>query len=269
MKTPAEYWVAVGTILPVLALALVVEARSLASTWTSKTPRVLRAIQAFLWVSPLIAATVSEDEILRALRGVTVSSWVSWLCDATIVFSFSVLVLSPAIDLLSRGYAEFVAPVFTVSPVRWMKFHRLKRSIEHAHRLSRRGRKEFEGGRSHSYSMLTDIEMMIDKAEAEGVPTEQVEQHRGQLEQQRAWTDQQYAEFDTRWDAAEARQAEASELYRQGVENLRIQKGELRHLRTELLIRDGLGGPVGQQHSTTAASGQLGESAQDDDDTSS
>jgi hypothetical protein len=116
--------------------------------------------------------------------------------------------------------------------------------------------------------MLTDIETMIDKAEAKGVPAEEVEQQREQLEQQRAWADQQYAEFDTRWDAAEARQVEASELYRKGVENFRSQQNELRRLRTEILIRDGLGEPVGQQDSTTAASGQPGEPAPDDHEAS-
>jgi hypothetical protein len=109
---------------------------------------------------------------------------------------------------------------------------------------------------------LTNIETMINSAEAEGVPAEQIEQQRGQLEQQRAWTDEQYAQMDSRWDAAEAEQAGALNFYRRGVETLRSQRAEVRRLRTELLIRDGLGGPL-------AASDQPAESARDDDDTSS
>jgi hypothetical protein len=153
VKPPAEYWVTVGTILPVLALALVVEARSLASRWTSQTPRVLRAVQTLLWVSPLIAATVSEAMVLRALRGETVSSWVWRLCDVTIVTSFSVLVLSPAIDLAVRGYAEFPARVFAARPVELMKILRLGRSMERGQRANRRARKKLEGDRTRPFDV--------------------------------------------------------------------------------------------------------------------
>lgn len=268
MKPPAEYWVTVGTIFPVLALALVVEARSLAARWTSHTPRVLRAVQTLLWVSPLIAATVSEAGILRALRGETVSSWVSRLCDVTVLSSFAVLVLSPAIDLAVRGYAEFLARVLAARPVQLIKILRLGRSMEREQRASRRWRKKLEADRPLVLSMLDDIDAMIDNNEAEGTPAEQVQQMRARLADRRTWTAQQFAEQDAKWDAVEAHQAQAREAYRQGHEGMRTQLADLRRLWTYLLIRDGLAGQGGLQHPTTTNASHPGESALNDGDAS-
>ena len=267
MKPPAEYWVTVGTSLPVLALALVIEARSLASRWSSQTPRALRAVQALLWVLPLISATFSEAGILRALRGESVSSWVWRLCDVTILTSFAVLVLSPAIDLAVRGYAEFPARVFAARPAQLMKIRRLGRSLERVQRAGRRARKKLEAERPLLLEMLDDIDAKIDKAEADGVPAEEVHGMRDRLVDQRAWTGQQFAQQDAKWDAVEAEGAQARVVYRQGLENMRSQLTVLRSLWTDLLIRDGLGGQDGYQHLTTAPdASQPGESARDEGD---
>jgi hypothetical protein len=51
---PPEYWLAVATTAPVLALALVLEARAIVRQWTSSTPRWYRTVQSVLWVIPFL-----------------------------------------------------------------------------------------------------------------------------------------------------------------------------------------------------------------------
>ena len=267
MKPPAEYWVTVGTTLPILALALVVEARSLVSTWTLRTPRALRAVQTLLWLLPLVAATVSEVEVLRMLRVPTGSSWAWRLCDGTIIFSFSVLVISPAIDLAVRGYAEFIARIIAARPFQLTKIRRAGRSMEKEQRAGRRERQKLERERPPLIAMLDGIEAKIDKAEADGVPAKKVHQMRDQLADQRASIGQQFAAADARWDDVEAQGAQVRAAYAEGRETVRARLAELRGLWTDVLIQGGVGGQPGlQQQTTTPGAGQGGESGRNDGD---
>ena len=268
MKLPAEYWITIGTILPVLALALVVEARSFASSWTpdsSRLVRVLRVVQTILWVSPLIAATFSEAEALSALRGATVEPWAWRLCYATVLASFAVLVVSPAIDLAVRAWPGPLSRIVASHPILRVKSFRIGRSIEHGRRDRSRARTELDSKRALALSMLEGIEKQLDDAEATGMPREEVHHYRTQLKSQRSWTRRQFAEQDTKWDAVEARAGEVGELYVQIRESLERQLAVQQSEVTELLIRGGLG-PGGAQNPTATPPQKPGECPRSTDD---
>lgn len=252
---PSEYWATVGTILPVLALALVVEARSYASGWSLAIPRlgrVVRIVQTLLWILPLIAATFSEAEVLRALRGAAVALWVSPLCEATVLMSFMVLVFSPAVDLTVKAYPEPLARVLAGHPFTRTKVSRLRRSTERARQDVSHARLEAGDQGKHLLLMLDRIEEDLNARQSRGMPEEAVQRYRTQLADQRAWTQEQLEGQDKRWAAVEARATEISYQYSQYFDTLRRSFDIERRLLAELLTQEGLSGGV--RHSPSAGS---------------
>jgi hypothetical protein len=77
----ANYWATVAQVLPVLALALVVEARAIHQRWTPATPKWLRFTQALIWAVTLVVLALGESAALRALRGVPVWPWWALLME--------------------------------------------------------------------------------------------------------------------------------------------------------------------------------------------
>src|SRR5258708_14404031 len=49
-----QYWPTAAVVMPVLALAIVVEARATIQHWTKSTPRRVRTGQGILWTIPLL-----------------------------------------------------------------------------------------------------------------------------------------------------------------------------------------------------------------------
>jgi hypothetical protein len=115
---PPEYWLAVATTVPILALALVLEAREIVRRWTSSTPRLWRTVLSVLWAVPLLGFVVTEYYALKALRGEVAPSWLPPLGELAITSAMLILVLVPAIDFfLVRAQAELLARVLTVKPI--------------------------------------------------------------------------------------------------------------------------------------------------------
>jgi hypothetical protein len=79
----------------------------------SETPKWLRFTQSLIWVVPLVLLAIGESAALRALRGVQVWPWWTLLMEITISAAISVLFLAPALELLTKGYAEAAARIMT------------------------------------------------------------------------------------------------------------------------------------------------------------
>jgi hypothetical protein len=109
----SNYWATVAQVLPVLALAVVVEARAIHQRWTPDTPKWLRFTQALIWAATLLILAFGESAALRALRGVPVWPWWTLLLEYAISAAISLLVLAPALELLTKGYAEAIARMMT------------------------------------------------------------------------------------------------------------------------------------------------------------
>lgn len=110
------YWSAVATTLPLVALALVVEARALHATWLDM-PRWLRVATSLFWGGTLMTLALGESAALNALRGDDVSSKWPTAINYAVSFSMSALVVGPALLLLAKGNAELLVRVLTVHPL--------------------------------------------------------------------------------------------------------------------------------------------------------
>jgi hypothetical protein len=117
VSPPPEYWLAVVTIVPIVALAVVVEARALAAGWTSAVPRAYRRVQSWLWVALALAFVLIEAEALPALRGLAAPTWVPTFSEVTIQAALSYVLISSAVDLIIRAHAEVVAKALTWHPI--------------------------------------------------------------------------------------------------------------------------------------------------------
>lgn len=142
-----EFWPTVATVIPVLALAIVVEARAIVAHWgergdikRAKAIRILQSILCVLWITPLILSIYLESTSFEALEDEKVSHTAVALVGPTVGFSLAVLVLAPAIELLIRTYARaFARLLLTFTRARaWWKWQRNVWSARKILRIARR-----------------------------------------------------------------------------------------------------------------------------------
>lgn len=140
MSVRIEFWSAVATVVPVLSLALVIEARAISSEWTRRVPVWYRAPQAVVWAVLLIGASFAEYFSFKALAGESTPSWAPGLCQNVIYWLISTLLLSVVIHLLVSGPAELWALVFTMHPVSGAKqYWQMRRSLTKSRKTEARG----------------------------------------------------------------------------------------------------------------------------------
>lgn len=113
------FWATVATVIPVLALAVVLEFRAYGARWYDK-PRWERALQATLLSGFFIAATVVENGAMAALVSDDPSeshpAWLSQLALGTVSYGIGLLILVPAIELLARLATPMLVAVRTAHP---------------------------------------------------------------------------------------------------------------------------------------------------------
>ncbi|MEU4714251.1 hypothetical protein AB0F73_11445 [Micromonospora purpureochromogenes] len=104
-----DFWTTAAQTMPVLALAIVVEARSIMSTWVPGERRASKRFQGLIWGTPLIIYAFAIPRCFDALAGKSVpASWttiISW----GITLGVASLILNPAIEVLLRSNARAVA----------------------------------------------------------------------------------------------------------------------------------------------------------------
>ena len=123
----SDFWSTSAQTMPVLALAIVVEARAVMSKWQSKENRLLHGVLGFGWAIPLILYGLSIPQCLLALSGRKV--WDGWVqvIAYSVEAGVAVLILAPASQLLVRANsrpAAYAASVVSVG--KWVGMRRLQ-----------------------------------------------------------------------------------------------------------------------------------------------
>jgi hypothetical protein len=161
----SQFWPTVALAMPVLALAIVVEARATISRWSDFPPRWLRAWQSLLWVAPLILFAYLEPVAFGTLEGSKAPHIAIALVIPTISLSISALILAPAVELLMRSNARVVirtTAFLATGKMRW----RERSSLRMARRLARRVKIQ----RADALENLAKIRLMEAQVESWGHP---------------------------------------------------------------------------------------------------
>jgi hypothetical protein len=94
--------------MPVLALAIVVEARAIMRNWVPGHNRAGKRVQGFLWGASLLVYAFAESACFRALAGEHVWSGWAMVIQQGINLGMGTLVVAPAIEFLVRSNARAV-----------------------------------------------------------------------------------------------------------------------------------------------------------------
>jgi len=114
MIVKVEYWSAVTTVVPVLSLALIIEARAQFNKWDQEIPAWYRTLLSLFWVGLLVSAAAAENTAFTALSGEPPPTWGPTLCSSVIASLFAALVISPAAEFLVRGPSDTWAILLTL-----------------------------------------------------------------------------------------------------------------------------------------------------------
>ena len=107
----SDYWTTSAQLMAILALAIVVEGRSLTSRWSVKTPTAMKVIQIATLASPLVVFALAIPHCLAVLRGRDPIAWADELIEFTISLSLAALVLNPAVDFMVRTFSRQLSRV--------------------------------------------------------------------------------------------------------------------------------------------------------------
>jgi hypothetical protein len=125
----SQFWPVAAQVIPVLALAIILEARTAIQRWPNEVYKLTRIISGVIWVTPLALFAVVENVAFQILAGRTRSTgtWVL-LAEIAIIFSISALIVAPTLDLLLRSNAwVVVGGFFRVFSI--ISRRRIKRSL--------------------------------------------------------------------------------------------------------------------------------------------
>lgn len=148
-----QYWVTSAQVIPVLALALIVEARSTIQRWDPDFPRWLRAFQGLLWSFPLILFALILPKCFQAISGSTIWGGYEVLVRVSIIACVNSLILAPVFEVLLTTHARVIARaiVATVTAKLGMDIYR---SWLYAKRRERQAKRMAEEGRRLARSYL-------------------------------------------------------------------------------------------------------------------
>jgi hypothetical protein len=148
----SEFWPTAAQVMPVLALAIIVEARATINRWSDRIPVWLRFIQGALWVSPLILFVYLEPVAFRVIAGQENPASSVNTAIFAITLSLSVLIAAPALELLIRSNAKIVATFYTV-----VRTFRLRLEIASTKRQCKRLLKEIPRRRDECLEQLAQV----------------------------------------------------------------------------------------------------------------
>ena len=111
----SDYWATSAQLMAILALAIVVEGRTLTSRWNVQTPTAIKIIHITTLASPLVVFAFAIPLCLDVLKGDEPSAWADELIETAITLALVVLVLNPAIDFALRTFSRQISRVVTRS----------------------------------------------------------------------------------------------------------------------------------------------------------
>ncbi len=132
--------------MPVLALAIVVEARAVSAKWVPGEYQVVKSIQGLTWAAPLVLYTFAIPACFKVLAGNKVSAWWPSVISFAIQLGVSSLILNPAVELLVRSHARFVARLLGAASLRGVRrsMASVRRNTRRLERTVQRGLKDLD-----------------------------------------------------------------------------------------------------------------------------
>lgn len=131
-----QYWSAIAQIVPVLGLALVLEARTVSQRWDARTPRSFRRWQASFWLATVATLVLTGNIALTALRSDQAPGELGGhAATFSISFAVSTLVLGPVLQFFIAENAKSISRLAGHSPSAWWTMWRLKRTMRELGRL--------------------------------------------------------------------------------------------------------------------------------------
>jgi hypothetical protein len=105
-----QFWPTTALVIPVLALALVVEVRATIARWNEGFPWWLRSVQGTLWVAVLALFAIVEPIAFGNLANNNLTSG-TWALAAQISITQSIItiIFAPALEVLTRSNARIIA----------------------------------------------------------------------------------------------------------------------------------------------------------------
>jgi hypothetical protein len=108
-----QFWPTVATVIPVLALAMIVEIRSIIARWDADLPWWIRSTQGLVWFLALIQIAIVETVAFNYLAsGETSSAWVL-VAKESISASIVTLIIAPALSILGESNIHIYATALT------------------------------------------------------------------------------------------------------------------------------------------------------------
>lgn len=120
------FWSAITQVIPVIALALVIEARALPKTWTSSLPRWFNTTEGLIWGGTLLVLAIVEIDSLRRIRlNTPAPAWLLTVTDISIAIALGYVVSTPAWKLLLFPHLDTIATILDLHPFRALQMRRL------------------------------------------------------------------------------------------------------------------------------------------------
>jgi len=140
---PSDYWIAAATVLPIIALGIMAEARESVRRWRERPgqpPGWFRLLLSLLWLVYLLLAAFSVPASLRALRGEHVADYWPRLIEFTTMQGLSVVTITPMLELIMQSVWVVKAFTVLIMPVRLYRKVRLVADISRSEDLLSRQR---------------------------------------------------------------------------------------------------------------------------------
>jgi hypothetical protein len=159
-----EYWATLAQVMPVVAVAILLEARAQMSRWgEDELPGWAQVTSGVMWSVTLVLLTLGEVVAIDGVRGDPPGAFWSGLCETAITAGLSVIILTPAIYLLFAANAEGIAAMVAFRPLVRLKLRRMEQWLDRRHRLVMSGFASTE----------SDLDEMAAKVTAWGADLEQ------------------------------------------------------------------------------------------------
>jgi hypothetical protein len=153
-----QFWPVTAQVIPVLALAIIIEARTTMQRWPADFPLWLRRVQGALWIAPLAVFAAVEPLAFNELAGQNESH--AWVSTAILGISLSVgaLITAPAIGLVFRTNPRAFARAFIGLAGIWPSWKIQRVSRKNAALL-----REVQGLREERLSELAELDEIEQK----------------------------------------------------------------------------------------------------------
>jgi hypothetical protein len=145
-------------VIPVVALAVIVEARALSSHWEAATPDWLRISQSTIWATSLLALVLGEWLTFGALRGRDVVDWLPTALAVVVGLAFSNLITGPALELFAKGNAGPLSYLLTRHPILRFKLRGARRAARNLAVVTQQGIDELTKEESRLVDTVTTLD---------------------------------------------------------------------------------------------------------------